>query len=585
MAKRLSHKGVKIASSLGARDESKHTGVVVFDFFAGIGGLLRSLERAGLRWEHHVVIEQDKKCRRCIRRTWPGGSEFTDIKKLSKEEMRTELNRVEKVTLIVAGGGSPCQGLSKLSSKRKHFQDERSQLFYDLAQAMDDLQDLAKELGAKFLGMVENVQMDEADRDEVTLRLGWKPNLCESGDVSWVRRPRFYWLSEDVPQTGWFQIQEQPLGNKIKMFGQMEPDDLWLPEGTVWEARSPTLRFPTFTRPIVRRRPPPDPAGLGHTSDEGRERWEADSFRYPPYVYEQKFLLTDGNDRLHKLPACSREVLMGFKRDHTLKLDRELFQKSSTDDSEDQRCGAIGNSFHTTTVALLLGAILFEMEAIPFVPDPGILMAKLVSEHLEDVLEPITVTGQSDSESQFGGHPTLERLEDDEDLLCLETAQKDLDEEAVHQKLMGSLVHNFIRKVEFRGSDVRMDTNTIFKPSGIPRSSIDPSKWVWRECRAFRWRHSEHINLLEFKAALHAIQWRARRGRFHSFRTMLLIDNQSVLAVIAKGRSSSRNINHLLRRLAALCCCLNLYLLVAYVDTSDNPADQGSRIFESHGDR
>ena len=185
-------------------------------------------------------------------------------------------------------------------------------------------------------------------------------------------------------------------------------------------------------------------------------------------------------------------------------------------------------------------------------------MAKLVSEHLEDVLEPITVTGQSDSESQFGGHPTLEKLENDEALFCLEASQKDLDEEAVHQRLMGSLVHNFIRKVEFRGSDVRMNTDTIFKPSGIPRSSIDPSKWVWRECRAFRWRHSEHINLLEFKAALHAIQWRARRGRFHSFRTMLLIDNQSVLAVIAKGRSSSRNINHLLRRLAALCCSLNL---------------------------
>ena len=280
--------------------------------------------------------------------------------------MRVELNRVEKVTLIVAGGGSPCQGLSKLSSKRKHFQDERSQLFYDLAQGMDDLQDLAKELGAKFLGMVENVQMDEADRDEVTLRLGWKPNLCESGDVSWVRR-------SDAPgSTGFPKRYQKLVGSRFKSspweirsrcLGKLNQDDLWLPEGTVWEARSSTLRFPTFTRPIVRRRPTPDPAGLGHTSDEGRERWEADSFRYPPYVYEQKFLLTDGNDRLHKLPACSREVLMGFKRDHTLKLDRELFQKSSTDDSEDPRCGAIGNSFHTTTVALLLGAILFKMGA------------------------------------------------------------------------------------------------------------------------------------------------------------------------------------------------------------------------------
>ena len=70
-----------------------------------------------------------------------------------------------------------------------------------------------------------------------------------------------------------------------------------------------------------------------------------------------------------------------------------------------------------------------------------------------------------------------------------------------------------------------------------------------------RWRRSEHINCLELRAALHCIQWRARRSRHHSFRTMLLIDNQSIIAVIAKGRSSSPAIGRLLRRLQ-LCAAL-----------------------------
>ena len=79
MAKRLSALGV--AESLGPADrqEEDRSGILVFDFFAGIGGLLRSLDRIHLRWEHHVVIEKDKHCRRLIRRTWKGGSEYNDF--------------------------------------------------------------------------------------------------------------------------------------------------------------------------------------------------------------------------------------------------------------------------------------------------------------------------------------------------------------------------------------------------------------------------------------------------------------------------------------------------------------------------
>ena len=34
------------------------------------------------------------------------------------------------------------------------------------------------------------------------------------------------------------------------------------------------------------------------------------------------------------------------------------------------------------------------------------------------------------------------------------------------------------------------------------------------------------------------------------------------------------------RKLAALCCVLNIYLLVAWVDATENPADQASRRFD-----
>ena len=93
---------------------------------------------------------------------------------------------------MVAGGGSPCQGLSKLSSERKHFQDERSGLFFSFADRLDDVKEVCKELSIRFVGLAENVVMDDGDRNDISYRLGWHPHLVEAGDTGWVRRPRFY---------------------------------------------------------------------------------------------------------------------------------------------------------------------------------------------------------------------------------------------------------------------------------------------------------------------------------------------------------------------------------------------------------
>lgn len=157
----------------------------------------------------------------------------------------------------------------------------------------------------------------------------------------------------------WFEISHFELAATVKMVGELEALDLWVPEGRVWKAQAPDVRFPTFTRPIPRRRPPPQPAGLNTSSPEAQYRWEHDEFKYLPYTYESKFLLHDAEDRSYKLPAISREILMGFPRGHTLRLDRELLKKTPLVASEDARQAALGNSFHTGTLASLLGAVLF----------------------------------------------------------------------------------------------------------------------------------------------------------------------------------------------------------------------------------
>ncbi len=135
--------------------------------------------------------------------------------------------------------------------------------------------------------------------------------------------------------------------------------------------------------------------------------------------------------------------------------------------------------------------------------------------------------------------------------------------------------------MEFRGSDVRLDLGVLFKPDLAPRTSIDPSRWIWSVAHAYPYKTREHINLLELRSILHALEWRARTASFHSCRFLHLSDSQICLAVLTKGRSSSRRINRILRRISALCLCLNLYPLWAWVESRLNPADEPSRRFEN----
>ena len=146
--------------------------------------------------------------------------------------------------------------------------------------------------------------------------------------------------------------------------------------------------------------------------------------------------------------------------------------------------------------------------------------------------------------------------------------------------LRSKLVLHFLRLMEFRGSDVRLDLGLFYRPEAAPRTSIDPSRWSWSVAHSYPYTREEHINVLELRSILHALEWRSRVTSFHSCRFLHLSDSQVCLSVLTKGRSSSRLINRLLRRIAALCLALDLLPLWAWVESRLNPADEPSRRYE-----
>eukprot|EP00435_Cladocopium_sp_Y103_P007646 s5330_g2.t1 len=166
--------------------------ILVVDLFAGIGGLEIALEKAGVKVHHSIMVEKDVYCRTLLRRKFPGSDFCSDIRKFNEGLLKKALDKVPGITGILVGGGSPCQGLSQLSSERKHLDDERSGLFYEAVRVMELVQDVAAARKIWVLKFLENVVADEEDVNEMSAALGIHPVMVESGKLSRVRRPRLY---------------------------------------------------------------------------------------------------------------------------------------------------------------------------------------------------------------------------------------------------------------------------------------------------------------------------------------------------------------------------------------------------------
>lgn len=366
-ANRLSKKGLMEAIALEegwdelpaeAVEADSEQVILVIDFFAGIGGLSRALEMAKIPVSKLVIVESDADCRRLHRRRWPGVVERGDIKRITKKDIREWMASVTGLTGVIAGGGSPCQGLSLLFWERQHFDDPRSALFFDLVRCLKWIQELASELQVWSIRFAENVVGDDQDVDRMTEELRMECLRVCSSDLSWVRRPRLYWSSAELDDHPSFERQHGVAYDLVKVKGKTEPLELvctpgWsLPGAELDEG----LRLPTFTRAIPRKRAPPNPAGINQCDDQTLQRWRSDEMKFPPYTYQPQFLFRhqDSGD-VRVANARERELLMGFKANYTM----ALFKKEARTEEEkrlyeNRRMAALGNSFHAPTVAVLM---------------------------------------------------------------------------------------------------------------------------------------------------------------------------------------------------------------------------------------
>ena len=99
----------------------------------------------------------------------------------------------------------------------------------------------------------------------------------------------------------------------------------------------------------------------------------------------------------------------------------------------------------------------------------------------------------------------------------------------------------------------------------------------WSTIISSPWRRVEHINSLELRAVLLALHWLLSYPSAHSSRVYLLVDSAVALYSLWKGRSSSAPLLLVLRRISALLLASGVGLLVGWLPSAVNPADEPSR--------
>lgn len=147
-------------------------------------------------------------------------------------------------------------------------------------------------------------------------------------------------------------------------------------------------------------------------------------------------------------------------------------------------------------------------------------------------------------------------------------------EEGMRRGLEKDHLASMARRASIRGADVRLFLTVDETPQELPYPAY---RWFWKEKLSFAWRISEHINYLEIRAFLAMLKRRVRQTRLHATRYLHVVDSAVTRGAISKGRSSSPQVNKLLRKVCALCLASDVYPLVAWTISRWNFADLASR--------
>jgi site-specific DNA-cytosine methylase len=459
-----------------------------------------------------------------------------DLCDVNRETVQGWCRDYSRAKAVLVTGGPPCQGASGLNASRLGaVGDPRSALRVEFKELFVLAQECFSWCPVFFFQ--ESVSsMDKEDLNVYSQVAEIVPfQVCASA-VSPVRRDRMYWVSWKMWEVPGLQIEEGEDYHKLTLTVPVPPLSCFLKDGS--SKVQPLTPFPTFTRSIPKSKPGFAPAGLRNCDEATQQRWMQDDYRYPPYIYQEKHLVVQ--DHKLRLPDVEeKELMMGFPPKYTAACVPKSNRRGQS--WLDARNSLIGNTWSVPIIMCFFSQLCSQLGLSDWLN-----VQQVMELRWRDVAPGEATLRASNSYRQ----PSLE------------------------------LVKRLLLCSSFKGSDVKLTPDSLDSPSIWPRKPVPSNLWLWKTIGSWRFSHTfgkEHINVLEMRAFLHALQWRLRNP--HNVRTRFfhLLDSQVCLGILAKGRTASRKMTPVMRRVSALLLVSGCVAFSGWVQTECNPADKPSR--------
>lgn len=144
------------------------------------------------------------------------------------------------------------------------------------------------------------------------------------------------------------------------------------------------------------------------------------------------------------------------------------------------------------------------------------------------------------------------------------------------------IAHSLYRYAEHKGEHIRLDweKGQVQVDSEMRRAPRELEDLIgdlpWNQTETCSFAHKQHINILETKMIQHELKDVVGKTT-KALRCVLLVDSRAAAGAWAKGRSSARNLNRLLRQSLGWLIAGRKSLHIVWVRSEANPADHPSR--------
>ena len=520
-----------------------------FPFFNGIGGSFRCYDMLGIKPLGLIAFDTLGPAQRITSRRWPPAELHGDVRTIDKAMIERWMFKYPEVSEPHIWGGFPCVDLSSVKAGGKGLDGPQSSLFFELPRIIN----LAKETVPKHVTVrytAENVaSMQKGGCEKITDTLGVYPYHLNCADAVPMQRPRLCWCSEllEGSMEG-LEFEVCSHWTEVKAVVPYPLLEDWVEPGYSWPGGEGGQTLLTALKSIARTRPPPSPAGIKRCDSDCLARYQADSFRFPPYHYLERFLFWK-NDRWRLANSEEKELLLGYGYKHTSLCWPASKIKGAKRSYEDERLSLLGDSFSIFSFAIVAAA-----SCKKFLPSVHYKAVAARMGLAPGFLAPFHCQAPLQRRLQYGSTLT-------NDMFSVKELNQIL-----------------LTKTNHTGSDIKVTTGEILNPKAAARQSVPADWWDCQGLFRFHWKTHEHINCLELRAILQAIKYYTSHLRCSHARVFHITDSYICMSVLAKGHTGSKMLARILKQINAYLLGYNIYCILAHVESSENPTDGASRL-------